>query len=381
MICKYCKAEIPAGAAYCCACGKKQEPERRIRTRGNGTGTAFYRRDRRCWVAQATYYEYIRNADGTATDKVRRRRTQCGFRTKKEAILALPALSAVREVRRAPKLIDLWNQFEAAELLALSPSRQTAHRIAFDRFKGSGLMERRIDTLTTAELQLALSGCASTYYTARDVKAMLSKLYQLAMQDGFVAVNAAMNLALPPLEDAEAEPFTEAEVRKIWSAYAAGDRFAAYLLLMIYSGMMPGELLACRVDMIDRSRREIFGCGKKTTKRKKEAPIIYAAALDAVVADLIAGAEKGKLYAHRRDRFYEEYHEATARIGIRDLPPYSCRHTTGTAAAKENITASVIQQIMRHSRIATSQRYIHIGGTEAHAGIDSIAQQTKKALP
>lgn len=375
MRCKYCKAEIPDAAVFCCQCGRRQlAPDRKPRTRGNGTGSAFYRADRKSWSAQASYYEYVRSEDGLTTEKVRRRKTVGGFHTKKEALAALAELSSGQCARRAPKLIDLWQQFEAAELLTLSKSRQTAHRIALDRFKGSGLMERRIDTVTTAELQLALTRCASTYYTARDVKAMLSKLFQLAIQDGFVAVNAALNLVLPPAEDVEAVPFEPEEVRRMWKAYAAGDRFVGYMLLMIYSGMMPGELLACRVDMIDLARREIFGCGKKTAKRKKEAPIIFAACVDPIVVDLINGAEDGKLYSKKRDRFYEEYHEATSRIGVRDLPPYACRHTTGTEAAKENITASVIQQIMRHSRISTSQRYIHLGGSEAHAGIDAIAR-------
>ena len=33
----------------------------------------------------------------------------------------------------------------------------------------------------------------------------------------------------------------------IWSAYDSGDIFSGYILLMIYTGMMPGELLKLKV--------------------------------------------------------------------------------------------------------------------------------------
>lgn len=74
-----------------------------------------------------------------------------------------------------------------------------------------------------------------------------------------------------------------------------------------------------------------------------------------------------------KTEFYKEYHEAVKRIGVRDLPPYSCRHTTGTEAAKQNLNAQAIQKIMRHGKITTSQRYIHLGAEEAHDGINKIS--------
>ena len=84
------------------------------------------------------------------------------------------------------------------------------------------------------------------------------------------------------LEEKEAEAFTEEEVFKIWDAYGDGDDFAGYLLVMIYSGMMPGELLACRNTMVDFDKCEIYGCGKKTKFRKKSV-IVFADAVKPII--------------------------------------------------------------------------------------------------
>ena len=154
----------------------------------------------------------------------------------------------------------------------------------------------------------------------------------------------------------------------MWDAFADGDTFIGYLLLMIYSGMMPGELFACEKSMIDLDRCEIFGCGKKT---RKGTTIVFADIVKPVVETLMEGEGK-KICALYETEWYDEYHRATTRIGVRDLPPYSCRHTTGTEAAKQNLNASTIQKIMRHSKITTSQKYIHLGTEEAHKGINSM---------
>ena len=66
MNCIRCKAELPKGATYCPACGKKQTgtPPRKALKRANGTGTVYKLsgRRRRPWVAAKNkviigYYE------------------------------------------------------------------------------------------------------------------------------------------------------------------------------------------------------------------------------------------------------------------------------------------------------------------------------------
>ena len=73
-----------------------------------------------------------------------------------------------------------------------------------------------------------------------------------------------------------------------------------------------------------------------------------------------------------KDRFYPAFHDALARCGARNLKPYSCRHTTATALALGNIAPSVIQEVMRHTKFSTAQRYIHPHMTAAHAAVNTV---------
>lgn len=375
MICRKCRQTVP-DAPFCCLCGFKQEKDtnttRSLKRRGNGQGTVFRRGN--TWTAQKTVYFYLVEDKNGKQKKVRKYITKGGFSTKKDAVNYLPMLGFT-ENRTVPKLIDLWKQYEENALPKLGKSKQTSYKIAKKRLES--LMGYPIDQLTTKLMQNVVNNESTSYYTARDMKTVLSHLFQIAIADRFVPANLSDYIVLPTLEEKEAEPFTEAEVDAIWKAYADGEWFAGYLLLMIYSGMMPGELFACRKDMIDFDKREIWGCGKKTKIRKKEVPIAFADCVLPVVIELCETVEGDMLQPMYKTDWYDRYHALTAKIGIRDLPPYSCRHTTGTEAAKKQLNASTIQKIMRHAKITTSQRYIHLGSEEAHSGINSIKSTQK----
>ena len=334
---------------------------RAARKRGNGQGTAFKRG--KTWTAQVTRYMYV--DDGKL---IRRYATKGGFATKREALdVARQMLTSA--TRQVPTLLDLYLTWEENDLPKLSHDKQLAYRKARERL--DPIIGRKIDSLTTADLQDAVNSQATSFYTARDMKTLLSHLYKRACVDQFVPVNLSQYIVLPELKEKDLVPFEEDEVDAMWAAYAGGDLFVGYLLLMIYSGMMPAELLACKKDMIDLERCEIYGCGRKT-KARKNVPIVFADIVRPVVEDLMGLYDGDALYPKHKTEFYRDYHAATSRIGIRDLPPYACRHTTGTQAAKSNLNASIIQQIMRHARISTSQRYIHLGPEDAHSGLNSM---------
>ena len=332
--------------------------------RGNGQGTAFKRGQ--TWYAQVTTYFYL-DKDGKLHRKYK---TKGGFKTKRDALAYCEVLRGPTE-RKAPTLLQLYTVWEASEFDKLSKDKKSAYRKARERLEP--IIGRRIDLLTTSDLQNCINENASSYYTARDMKTLLSHLYKRAAADQFVPSNLTQYLTLPKLNESEAEPFTAEEVNTMWTAFTAGDIFTGYLLIMIYSGMMPGELMSCTKDMIDFERHEIYGCGKKT---RKKSVIVFADIVGPVIQTISNTTAGDRICPYGEDAFYRLYHETTARIGVRDLPPYSCRHTTGTAAAKLNINAPAIQKLMRHSKITTTQKYIHLETEETHNSINKILPVT-----
>lgn len=341
--CKACHKAVPDESIYCMYCGRKMT--KTIKKRSNGEGTVYRLNGK--WAAEISI---IRSGIRLRKKKI--------FRTQQEAINALPKLKEQAMGRKAaysPTLAKLYETYEATKKETLSRSKQKAYRIAFDKIPDN-VKARRIDELNTKDLQGLVTGL--TYYQARDIKTILSHLYKIAISEDLVHHNLADNIVLPKLIEKEQEAFTSDEILRFWADYKDGNTDTGYVLLMIYTGMMPGECQVLTKDMIDLDAQTISGAGLKTSARKK-ALIALPDIIVPVLQDLMAQSDQDLLWTHGKNSFYKMYKDVINRTGVRPLPAYSCRHTTATALAENNIELATIQKAMRHANIQTTTRYTH----------------------
>lgn len=363
MTCKKCGSELAENWLLCPFCGKAVNPTISTKKRGNGQGTAIKRGS--TWTGIRAGYDY-HDEDGKYH---RRRPTKGGFKTKKEALLWA---CNDEDVIVVPKLVDLWEGYSKNDMLKLGENKQTAYKIARKRLEP--VINRKIDTLTVEDLQRVINEQCSSYYTAKDVRDLLSNLYKRAMASNHSPVNQNLSkhLVLPDLKEREAEPFTETEVAAIWKAYNDGDIISGFTLLMIYTGMMPGELMNLKKSMIDLDSLEIRDAGIKTKVRKKSV-IVFPPFLRPVLESLMDYSPKSaKLYPVNKDNFYEQYYASLEVAGTRKLPPYSCRHTFGTEIVKAGIHPAMVQKLLRHSNQKTQEKYTHLSAAEEHNTVDTI---------
>ena len=370
MICAKCRKSFQDDAIFCPYCGKKQvkfPSKHRTKSRGNGTGTAFKRGS--TWTAQVVY-DWAVVADDKPLKKLTR--SKGGFKTREEALRYCPILkNGPQKPKEAPFLSDYWDTFTDGAFTALGDSKQRAYTVAWNRL--ASISKTRIDQLTVADLQKLISDKCNSYYTAKDCKTLLVNLFKIAAAEGYVRQEVPTFIQLPTLEEEERTPFSETEQAALWKLYEDGDLRAAMPLLMIYTGMMPGEAMALRVEHIDLEARTITGVGMKTKVRKKT-PIVLAETIIPVVQDLIAHANKnGQFWPSHRKEWYDRYYAALEAAGVRKLSPYSCRHTTATALAiTEGIAPQTVKKVMRWSNTKMLDRYAHPDKSDALAAVNQI---------
>lgn len=325
------------------------------RTRANGEGTAYKRG--KTWTAEVIL-GYRPNKDGVMRPV---RVTRGGFRTKTAALEAIPDLKnrgRTAPEKRTVTIDSLWQSYSTSAMKKLSESKQTHYRTARKKLEDIAFIDIRL--LTIDDLQETVDEVAPTYYPAKDIKTVLSHLYDRAVAEQILSTNLADYIVLPSFDEKPTVPFEENEVIALWNGWNKGDRQCGYALLMIYTGMMPGELCALRVEMIDFKQQTVVGCGLKT-KVRKEHPIILPDIILPVLRKLCDLAPDGKILNCRYDAFCSEFKAMIARYELRpELRPYSCRHTTGTTLAQVNTPLLTIKDVMRHSKVATTQRYVHM---------------------
>jgi integrase len=265
-----------------------------------------------------------------------------------------------------------YTAFENGKGSTLSRDKQTCYRIAYNRLKT--LWNRPVKDLTISDLQAVLNASCGSYYPARDVRALLNYIYRLAAADDR-EINPVLPglLQLPKMEESQVEPFTEDEQLKLWFSYETGNMNAAIPLIMIYTGMMTGEMRRLSKGMIHLEDKEISGVGLKTKERKKKA-VLLPDDIIPVLEDVISKTETDRLYNVSEDQFYKLYYVSLEQAGItRHLTPYSCRHTTATVlAVHENVAPQTLQRVMRWKSTRMMDRYVTPSETDARKAVNKI---------
>ena len=357
--CRKCARELPPDALFCCYCGVRLVPAKpRRRKRSNGSGTVF--RYRGAWAIEYTE-GWTPTADGHTRRKAVRK---TGFKTVTEAENALATLRSGAAESSAPErriitktVSELWEAYSSTELPKRAESTRTAYQIAWRRRIQGAIGDRPIDTVTLEDLNAIVANC--TYDPAKDVRDLMSLLFQRAIVDRQTTVNPTKLMTMPDQTGQEIVPWTGEEIASLWRAWGDGVRTAGYCLLMIYSGMMTGELLKLQEDMIRWDDQQIIGCGLKTKKRK-EIPIHFPNIIEPILRELCA-TKSGKrgldgFIMDTSERvFYKRFAEMKVSLGIRpEVVPYSSRHSTGTELSSMGVPPAVIIDIMRHKNYTTT---------------------------
>jgi integrase len=329
--------------------------------RANGQGSVYKRGH--YWTAQVTIGHYE-----TGGPKYKRKG---GFRTKTEALEAIPGLKDQATAKPVPTVSYYYRAFCKGKGATISEDKQDAYRIAYNKLEP--IHTTPVSELTVPQLQELVSSTCKSYYPARDVRALLNHIFRMAAADGNANPSVPGLIELPRLKETHREAFTDDEQKLLWAAWEAGKAGAEVPLIMIYTGMMTGEMRRLEASMIDLEKMEITGVGLKTKERRSKSVLIPEAIVP-ILQDLISQHPEGRIYTMSEEDFYTLYYSALAQAGVtRHLTPYSCRHTTATALAiSAGVAPQTVQRIMRWSSTKMMDRYVHPDDNAARKALEKI---------
>ena len=358
MECIKCKKEIPDESIFCMYCGKKQAPAvHGVKKRGNGQGTV-YKMPSGTWAAEITLGYYMQ--DGK---RKRKKSRKYGFRTKKEAVEYIATLKQSPKKEKFITMFQLWELFQTKKE-TLSKSKRTAYNIAWKKIHAE-IEYRQIDELTVPELQAITDKYGTSYYTKRDIKNLLSHLYQIAIRDDYTDKNRAQFIQLPELQSQEREVMTKQEIELLWNDYQKEpSAITAQMLTMLYTGIRPGELLTIKVENINLDEQYMIG-GIKTTKGKNR-KIIIPDKIKPLLSWLMETGKKGLIAYYPSDvEFYDAWKQKRSQLNIRDvITPYCCRHTYITRLTTLKVSPAMLQELAGHEDYDTTLEYTHLSIAE-----------------
>jgi integrase len=331
-----------------------------MRVRATGTGSVYKRKNRPGWTAQVV----IGFKENGTPRYVRK-----SFEKKTDAIKALSTLSSKRPV---PTVEYYYKVFCKGRGAKISEDKKKAYEIAYNRLKK--YHKTPVDQLKVSDMQDVINTSCESFYPAKDVRTVIRHILRRAAADDLpINITLPDMLELPKLNEQKREPFTEEEQIALWLSYEAGNASAAVPIVMIYTGMMTGEMRQLEASMIDLENQQIVGAGLKTDERRTK-NILIPDDIVPILQDWMEQKPEGRIFTMSEEDFYKMYYKALEDSGItRHLTQYSCRTTTATTlAVHRQVAPQVLQRVMRWKSTKVMDKYVNPDDSDARKALGRI---------
>ena len=294
MICVKCGKSFQLDAVFCPFCGnklQKSQKKRRVKSRGNGTGTAFKRGS--TWTAQVVVDWRVISDD---KHLVPVKKTKSGFKTRDAALQYCPVLKNSDPKESTETLHDVYTAWEPWYSPRVKPSTMAGYKSAY-HYYGS-LCNRRIADISASDLQECMDACPKGKRTHQNMKVVAGLLWKYAKDKHLVCQVESENLYTGKGKSKKREALTDIEVGKIRQAIGS-ERYAEYIYVLCYLGYRPGELLELRKEQVFEHKGRLFIIeGKKT-----EAGIDRTVPVHQKIEDII----RSRLYVPGTDLIFPQY--------------------------------------------------------------------------
>jgi integrase/recombinase XerD len=201
------------------------------------------------------------------------------------------------------------------------------------------------------------------------------QFFRYFVREGVIEEDPTARIAMPKVGRSLPHSLTEEEVEALLAAAGAsdpiGNRDRAMLELMYATGLRVSELVNLRQSAVNFNQGVIRIIGKGNCERLVP---VHAEAIR-VLRDFAAGPRGEILHGHQTDAVFPtrrgsamtrqgfwhviKQHARKAGIG-KKLSPHTLRHAFATHMLNHGADLVVVQQLLGHSSVTTTQIYTHV---------------------
>lgn len=239
--------------------------------------------------------------------------------------------------------------------------------------RGRPLLAARREDLLGYLAQLTAGG-AKPRTSARRLSA-LRQFYRYALREGLCRADPTARIDAPKLGRPLPQALTEAEVEQLLAApdtaTAEGFRDRAMLELLYATGLRVSELVGLRPEQLSLAQGLVRVVGKGGKERLvplgDEAQAWLGRFLHGPRAELLGGRPAAQLFPTRRgsgmtrQAFWYRVRKHARGAGIhKHLSPHTLRHAFATHLLNHGADLRVVQLLLGHSDLSTTQIYTHV---------------------
>lgn len=271
--------------------------------------------------------------------------------------------------------IEMFVDYQRAQNLAATTIRNRRSILATFARKTGTLVECDVFTLR----RYVGREDAVTAGTRRTERGALAAFFAFLQAEGLREDNPATKLPVVRVAKGEPRPFSREQVDAMLTS-GAYKRTRAMILLGYHQGFRVSSIARVHGQDINREARSIRTVGKGGKARLLPLhPVIAELSLEMPADDWWFPARRGEGPVHPSS-VTDLITKAKLRAGILDprLTPHSLRHAFGTDLVENEVDIRVVQELMMHESLSTTQIYTGVSERRKQEGILSLPS---RAIP
>ena len=286
-----------------------------------------------------------------------------------------------------PDLSALTRFLDAAWLQrGLADNTRMAYRSDLEQFaqwlllRGQSLQQVRRDTLLEY-----LSWRLESGYKARSSARFLSGargFYQYLLEEGLIIENPTLQVELPQIGRSLPDTLSEADVEALLAApdvaEVLGLRDRCMLEVLYACGLRVTELISLTLDQLNMRQGVVRVMGKGSKERlvplgetALDWLVLYikegrGELLSAATTDVLFPSQRGQQMTRQTFWHRIKIHAKAANI-TKPLSPHTLRHAFATHLLNHGADLRVVQMLLGHSDLSTTQIYTHVARARLQA--------------
>lgn len=245
------------------------------------------------------------------------------------------------------------------------------HRFSVSTDKAHLLDVNQADIMSLLSERVA-SGSSSR--SAARLLSVLRQFYAWAVRENLLKDNPVTLVRSPSIGRILPKTLTESQVRALLDAPVVSDKLGlrdrAMLEVLYGCGLRVSELVSLRIDQLDLQRGIIRLWGKGRKERlvpMGEVAINWVERYQRQSRSLLLNQPSSDLFLSKRGKamtrqtFWHRIRQHGVNAGIKQsLSPHTLRHAFATHLVNHDADLRVVQMLLGHSSLSTTQIYTHV---------------------
>lgn len=265
-------------------------------------------------------------------------------------------------------LVEKYLEFHSKpnkKLKSYIEDKRKINQIILKRFS-----DRKLEEISTLDFQALQKDLKETPYEANRVRALLSKMFNLAIQWQWITINP-VNGVIKYQEQKRSRWLNEQELQRLWRVLDTyhDQSISNIIRLLLLTGSRRSEVLKASWDQFDLEKRIWTKPSHMTKQNKMEHLPLSSQALqilEAMKKNISLNEQStnylfpGKIPGKPLQEIKKAWNTIKYRAELPDVRLHDLRHTHASHLVSSGLSLSIVGKLLGHTQVSTTQRYAHL---------------------